>query len=94
MEGELARLRRLEANHLTELNNVKQVEQEKVDSLNQRLGEVDEKCQKLSSEMATQSKLLSDTAKRWVDEISALDRGLAGIWLFTSLCFSLPPSGF
>ena len=94
MEGELARLRRLEVNHLTELNNVKQVDQEKVDSLNQRLGEVDEKCQKLSSEMATQAKLLSDTAKHWVDKISALDRGLVGIWLFTSLCFSLPPSGF
>ena len=88
MEGELARLRRLEANHLTELNNVKQVEQEKVDSLNQRLGEVDEKCQKLSSEMATQAKLLSDTAKRWVDEISALDRGLAGTLLFCLVLFS------
>ncbi|KAM0870359.1 hypothetical protein ACQ4PT_040051 [Festuca glaucescens] len=57
IEGELARLRRLEANHLTELNAIKQVEQEKVDNLNQCLGEVDEKCQKLSSEMATQSKL-------------------------------------
>jgi hypothetical protein len=49
MEGELARLRCLEANHLIELNNVKPVEQQKVDNLNQRLGEVDEKCQKLSS---------------------------------------------
>jgi hypothetical protein len=52
-EGEPARLRRLEANHLTELNVVKQVEQEKVDNLNRCLVEVDEKCQKLSSEMAT-----------------------------------------
>jgi hypothetical protein len=77
-EGELVRLRRLEANHVAELDSVKRVEQEKVDSLNQRLGEVDEKCQKLSSEMATQSKVQTETAKRWVDEISALDRGLAG----------------
>ncbi|KAM0827102.1 hypothetical protein ACQ4PT_068424 [Festuca glaucescens] len=76
-EGELARLRRLEANHLTELNAVRQVEQEKLVNLNQCLGEVDAKCQKLSAEMATQSQVLSETAKRWVDEISALDRGLA-----------------
>ncbi|KAM0839211.1 hypothetical protein ACQ4PT_060453 [Festuca glaucescens] len=43
-EGELSRLRRLEANHLTELEAVKHIEQEKVDSLNRRLGEVDEQC--------------------------------------------------
>jgi hypothetical protein len=77
-EGELAHLRWLEDNHLAELDSIKWVEQEKVDSLNQWLGEVDEKSQKLSSEMATQSKALTETAKRWVDEISALDRGLAG----------------
>jgi polyhydroxyalkanoate synthesis regulator phasin len=82
-EGELARLHHLEANHLTELNSMKKVEQEKVDSLNQRLGEVDEKCQKLSNEMATQSKVLSEMAKRWVEEISALDHGLAGTLFFT-----------
>ncbi|KAM0825400.1 hypothetical protein ACQ4PT_069590 [Festuca glaucescens] len=76
-EGELACLRRLEANHLAELEAVKRVEQERVDSLNRRLGEVDEQRQKLSSDMAAQSKVLSDTAKRWVEEISALDRGLA-----------------
>jgi hypothetical protein len=63
MEGELGRLRHLEASHLTELNNIKRVEQEKVDDFSQRLGEVDEKCQKLSSEMGTQSKMLLDTAK-------------------------------
>ena len=79
-EGELARLRRLEANHLAELEAVKRVEQERVDNLNRRLGEVDEQRQKLISDMATQSKVLSDTAKRWVEEISALDRGLAGIF--------------
>jgi polyhydroxyalkanoate synthesis regulator phasin len=83
MEGELARLCCVEANHLTELNAVKQVEQEKVDSLNQRLSEVDEKCRKLSSEMANQSKMLSETAKRWVEEISTLDRGLAGTLFYT-----------
>jgi hypothetical protein len=67
-----------------------------VDNLNQRLGEVDEKCQNLSSDMATQSKVLSDTAKRWVDEISALDRGLAGT-LFLLGCifyFLLPASSW
>jgi hypothetical protein len=50
-EGERARLRRLEANYLTELDAVKQVEQGKVDNLNQRLGEVDAQCQKLSYDM-------------------------------------------
>jgi hypothetical protein len=77
-EGELARLRRLEANHIAELDSIKWVEQEKVDNLNQRLGMVDEKCQKLSSDMAAQSKVLSEMSKRWVKEISALDRGMAG----------------
>jgi hypothetical protein len=81
-EGELECLRRLEANHLTELNAVKKVEQEKVDNLNRCLGEVDAKCQKLSSEMATHSKVLSDTAKRWVDEMSALDHGLVDTFIF------------
>ncbi|KAM0931461.1 hypothetical protein ACQ4PT_000466 [Festuca glaucescens] len=75
-EGELARLPRLEANHLAELEAVKRVEQERVDSLNQCLGEVDEQRQKLSSDMAAQSKVLSDTAKRWLEEISMLDRSL------------------
>ncbi|KAK1613914.1 hypothetical protein QYE76_019431 [Lolium multiflorum] len=46
-EGELGRLRRLEANHVAELDSVRKIEQEKVDSLNRRLGEVDEQCQKL-----------------------------------------------
>ncbi|KAM0860213.1 hypothetical protein ACQ4PT_046680 [Festuca glaucescens] len=41
-EGELACLHRLEANHLAELEAVKRVEQERVDSLNRHLGEVDE----------------------------------------------------
>nr|XP_051208573.1 formin-like protein 14 [Lolium perenne] len=76
-EGELSCLRRLEASHITELDSIKRVEQEKVDSLNRRLSEVDEKCQKLSSDMTAQSKVLSETSKRWVEEISALDRGMA-----------------
>ncbi|KAK1686558.1 hypothetical protein QYE76_047406 [Lolium multiflorum] len=50
-EGELARLRQLEANHLAELDSVKRVEQEKVDNLNQRLGEVDGQCRQLREEM-------------------------------------------
>jgi hypothetical protein len=61
-EGELARLRRLEANRLTELEATKRVEQEKVYDLNRRLGEVNERCQKLSSDMAVQSKVLSETS--------------------------------
>ncbi|KAK1642027.1 hypothetical protein QYE76_059832 [Lolium multiflorum] len=76
-EGELSRLRRLEANHLAELDSVKRVEQEKVDNLNQRLNEVDEQCQKLNNDMIAQSKTLTETAKRWVEEISPLDCGLA-----------------
>jgi hypothetical protein len=50
-EGELGRLRRLETNHAAELDSIKRVEQEKVDSLNRHLSEVDEQCRKLSSDM-------------------------------------------
>ncbi|KAM0840697.1 hypothetical protein ACQ4PT_059472 [Festuca glaucescens] len=53
------------------------VEQEKVDGLNRKLGEVDEKCQRLSSEVTKQSTLLTETARKWTEEISRLDRGLA-----------------
>ncbi|KAK1616866.1 hypothetical protein QYE76_022383 [Lolium multiflorum] len=74
-EGELARLRRLEANHLAELDSVKRVKQTKVDDLNQQLGEVDGQCRKLREEITTQSQLLTATAKRWVDEISVLRLG-------------------
>jgi multidrug resistance efflux pump len=66
-EGEVARLRLLEANHLTELDFVKHIEQEKVDNLNQRLGEVDGQCQKLCEEMTAKSQELMATAKRWVE---------------------------
>ena len=39
--------------------------------------------------MAAQSKALSETSKRWVDEISALDRGLAGIFALSLAGFRL-----
>jgi hypothetical protein len=74
----LARLRRLETSHQEELAAVKRVEQEKVDNLNQCLWEVDDQCRRLREEVDTQSSALTATAKRWVEEISALDRGLAG----------------
>ena len=93
-EGELARLRRLEASHLTELEAAKRVEQGKVDDLNRRLGEVNEQRLKLSSDMAAQSKALSETSKRWVDEISALDRGLAGIFALSLAGFRLVAGGY
>ena len=82
-------MRRLEASHLTELEAAKRVEQGKVDDLNRRLGEVNEQRLKLSSDMAAQSKALFETSKRWVDEISALDRGLAGIFALSLAGFRL-----
>ena len=60
-----------------------------MDDLNRRLGEVNEQRLKLSSDMAAQSKALSETSKRWVDEISALDRGLAGIFALSLAGFRL-----
>jgi hypothetical protein len=51
----LARLRRLETSHQEELAAVKRVEQEKVDNLNQCLGEVDDQCRRLREEVDTQS---------------------------------------
>jgi hypothetical protein len=78
LEGELTRLRRLEASHLEEVAAVKRVEQEKVDNLNQQLGEVDDQCRRIREEVDKQSSALTATAKRWVEEISALDRCLAG----------------
>ncbi|KAM0839714.1 hypothetical protein ACQ4PT_060137 [Festuca glaucescens] len=77
LEEELERLRKKESEHQAELLSVKQAEQEKVDGLNRKLGEVDEKCQRLSSEVTKQSTLLTETARRWTEDISRLDRGLA-----------------
>ncbi|KAK1618320.1 hypothetical protein QYE76_023837 [Lolium multiflorum] len=75
-EGELTRLRRLEANHLKELAALKKAEEEKVEGLSKRLEEVDRQRLALRQEVTAKSDELSATAKRWVEEISALDRGL------------------
>ncbi|KAK1620860.1 hypothetical protein QYE76_026377 [Lolium multiflorum] len=80
-EGELARLRRLEANYLVELEAAKRVGREEVEGLKKRLEEVDQQHLKLRDEVASKSNELSATAKRWVSEISALDRGLAAAFL-------------
>ena len=89
-DGELARLRRLEANHLVELEAAKRVGREEVENLKKRLEEVDQQRLKLRDEVTSKSNELSATAKRWVSEISALDRGLAG----ESLHLFLPFAGF
>jgi hypothetical protein len=52
---------------------------------------VDGQCRKLREEVNSKSEELTATAKRWVEEISALDRGLAGMSHF-SFC-PLPASG-
>ncbi|XP_071681795.1 uncharacterized protein [Lolium perenne] len=65
-DGELKRLRLLEANHLKELAALKKEQEEKLEGLSKRLEEV-----------TTKSNELSATAKRWLGELSALDRGLA-----------------
>nr|XP_051190170.1 uncharacterized protein LOC127303483 [Lolium perenne] len=62
-DGELARLRQLK---------------EKVDDLSKRLEEVDRQRLELREEVTSKSNELTATAKRWVEEISSLDRGLAG----------------
>ena len=93
LRGELVRLRRLEANHLVELEAAKRVGREEVESLKKRLEEVDQQRLKLRDEVTSKSNELSATAKRWVSEISALDRGLAGESLHLSLSFPLPAFG-
>ncbi|KAK1613019.1 hypothetical protein QYE76_036692 [Lolium multiflorum] len=76
-EQELTRLRRLEQNHLTELASLRTAEKEKVEDLSRRLTEVEKQRLALQEEVTTKTKELSATAKRWVDEIGALDRGLS-----------------
>jgi hypothetical protein len=44
--------------------------------------------------MTTKSQKLTATAKRWVEEISALDRGLVGKSLLLSFFYLLPASGW
>jgi hypothetical protein len=84
-DGELTRLRRLEANHLKELAALKKDGEEKLEGLSKRLEEVERQRLALREEVNSKSKELSATAKRWVDEISALDRGLAGESYFSFL---------
>ena len=87
-ERELVRLRRLEENHLKELALLRTAEKEKVDDLSRRLTEVEKQWLALQEEVTDKTTELSATAKRWVDEIGALDRGLSGecLSLFLSLC--------
>ncbi|KAK1664974.1 hypothetical protein QYE76_053133 [Lolium multiflorum] len=74
---ELERLRRLESNHVTELEAAKEVGRKEVDDLSRRLEEVEKQRLELRNEVTSKSQELTETAKRWVSEISALDRGLA-----------------
>ncbi|KAK1604334.1 hypothetical protein QYE76_028007 [Lolium multiflorum] len=76
-DGELARLRRLEENHLKELALLRTAEKEKVDDLSKRLTEVEKQRLALQEEVTAKSAELSATAKRWVEEIGMLDRGLS-----------------
>jgi hypothetical protein len=88
-DGELGRLRRLEENHLKELALLRTAEKEKVEDLSRRLTEVEKQRLALQEEVTTKTTELSATAKRWVDEIGALDRGLSGECIssfFLSLC--------
>ncbi|KAK1609321.1 hypothetical protein QYE76_032994 [Lolium multiflorum] len=77
-DGELKRLRQLEANHLKELAALKKDGEEKLADLSRRLDEVERQRLALREEVTTKSNELSATAKRWLEELSALDRGLAG----------------
>ncbi|KAK1611005.1 hypothetical protein QYE76_034678 [Lolium multiflorum] len=76
-EQELTRLRLLEKNHITELNSLRTAEKEKVDDLSRRLSEVEKQRLVLQEEVTAKSTELTATAKRWTDDFSALDRGLA-----------------
>ncbi|XP_071685003.1 uncharacterized protein [Lolium perenne] len=64
-------------NHLTELNSLRTAEKEKVEDLSRRLTEVEKQRLALQEEVTAKSTELTATAKRWTDEFSALDRGLA-----------------
>jgi hypothetical protein len=60
-----------------------------VADLSKRLEEVEQQCLQLRDEVTSKSNELTATAKRWVTEISTLDRGLAGKSLLFSLFLSL-----
>jgi hypothetical protein len=87
-EQELTRLRLLEKNHITELNSLRSAEKEKVDDLSRRLSEVEKQRLALQEEVTAKSTELTATAKRWTDDFSALDRGLAGECIFMFLPFA------
>ncbi|KAK1678551.1 hypothetical protein QYE76_039399 [Lolium multiflorum] len=70
------RLRLLEQNHLTSSTPLGRRE-EKVEDLSRRLTEVEKQRLALQEEVTAKSTELTATAKRWTDEIGALDRGLA-----------------
>ncbi|KAK1649063.1 hypothetical protein QYE76_066868 [Lolium multiflorum] len=55
LEATNGQLRRLEANHIIELDSVKWVEQDKVDNLSKLLDEVDEQLRKLREEVTSKS---------------------------------------
>ncbi|KAK1649024.1 hypothetical protein QYE76_066829 [Lolium multiflorum] len=76
--GELERLRRLESNHVAELKAARETGRKEVEDLSRRLKDVEEQSRALRDEVTSKSQELTDTAKRWVSQISALDRGLAG----------------
>ncbi|KAK1665638.1 hypothetical protein QYE76_053797 [Lolium multiflorum] len=76
-DGELTRLRKLEANHLKELATLRKAEADKVEDLSKRLERVEQQRLELQQEVTSKSEELSATAKRWVGEMSRLDRGLA-----------------
>ncbi|KAM0908856.1 hypothetical protein ACQ4PT_015194 [Festuca glaucescens] len=75
--GELERLRRLESNHVAELNAAKENGRKEVEDLGRRLKDVEQQSRALRDEVTSKSRELTDTANRWVSQISALDRGLA-----------------
>ncbi|KAK1695927.1 hypothetical protein QYE76_012624 [Lolium multiflorum] len=91
--GELERLRRLESNHIIELKAARETGRKEVEDLSRRLKDVEEQSRALRDEVTSKSQELTDTAKRWVSQMSALDRGLAGldraIWADMALSFVL-----
>ncbi|XP_071678083.1 uncharacterized protein [Lolium perenne] len=60
-----------------ELAALKKEQEEKLEGLSKRLEEVERQRLSLQQEVTTKSNELSATAKRWLGELSALDRGLA-----------------
>ncbi|KAK1618034.1 hypothetical protein QYE76_023551 [Lolium multiflorum] len=93
-DGELTRLRKLEANHLKELATLRKAEADKVEDLSKRLERVEQQRLELQQEVTSKSEELSATAKWWVGEMSRLDRSLAGESLYLSplpaFCCRLP----